>query len=144
MPHMKTQIWDVGETEKGEKLIDKAIRLLLVHPRFGKKIWENARAIEKLYNDNTFYQIVSQIRSEVIYICTGNYDNTDNDDDTIVELPQSDSRTSEKLDSKYNHLVLNSKELKKLHNMFCQGFYSKQRQLCLWSFLVALACTIVE
>eukprot|EP01083_Nonionella_stella_P176726 619094_1 len=58
---IETYIWDIGEDEEIEQLIDKALRILLIHPAFDTLLWKNKDAIQNLYADGTFGDIVSQI-----------------------------------------------------------------------------------
>ena len=38
---IESYIWDIGEDEETERLIDKAIRILLIHPEFGSNSFSN-------------------------------------------------------------------------------------------------------
>eukprot|EP01083_Nonionella_stella_P300259 1024032_1 len=58
---IESYIWDIGEDEEIEQLIDKALRILLIHPAFDTLLWKNKDAIQNLYADGTFGDIVSQI-----------------------------------------------------------------------------------
>ena len=69
-PLLEPYIWDVGEDESLEQLIDKAIRLLLLHPTFVEKIWKNKDDnLKQLYNDKSFGEIVSKVHHDVMNIC---------------------------------------------------------------------------
>eukprot|EP01083_Nonionella_stella_P222606 794153_1 len=54
-------IWGAGEDEQIEQMIDKALRILLIHPAFDTLLWKNKDSIQKLYADASFSDIVSQI-----------------------------------------------------------------------------------
>ena len=61
-------IWDIGDDEEIEKLIDKAIRILLVHPEFEKLLWKNKKELTKIYDDKSFGEVVSKIQRIILKI----------------------------------------------------------------------------
>eukprot|EP01083_Nonionella_stella_P222605 794151_1 len=67
-PLIETYIWSTGEDEEIEVLIDKAIRILLIHPAFDTLLWKNKDSIQKLYADASFGDIVSQIHGTLFKI----------------------------------------------------------------------------
>ena len=134
------------------------MRLLLIHPRFGKLLWYNAANIEKLYDDEKFSEVATLIHREVENMCKKEkHENLEN---------------KSALPPKYQQYILKDYELDELHNKFCQNQYNPNHSrffgsikmknlinsntnpnarlpatsnvLCLWSFLITIACTIVK
>ena len=62
------KVWDIGDDEEIERLIDKAIRILLIHPEFEKFLWKNRKTLIKIYDDETFGEVVSQIHKIIMEI----------------------------------------------------------------------------
>eukprot|EP01084_Bolivina_argentea_P111704 199253_1 len=58
---LESYIWDIGDDEEIERLIDKALRILLIHPEFEKFIWKNKQTLSKIYTDQSFGEVVSEI-----------------------------------------------------------------------------------
>ena len=86
-----------------------------------------------MYDDKTFKGLVKEILSIVENIC--------------------DNPTRQAFSLHYEGLILNHSDLKKLHEMFCTNsevykeanfWTEKGKELCLWSFIVSIACTIVK
>ena len=65
---IETYIWDIGDDEEIEKLIDKAIRILLINPEFENFLWKNKKTLTKIYDDKSFGQVVSQIHGIIMDI----------------------------------------------------------------------------
>ena len=71
-PLIFSYLWDIGDNDDIEALIDSAIRLLLIHPMFEDTIWKDRRIVSQIYNDNTFWKVplmipdlVEQISNEI-------------------------------------------------------------------------------
>eukprot|EP01083_Nonionella_stella_P075254 204496_1 len=153
---IETYIWDIGEDEEIEQLIDKALRILLIHPAFDTLLWKNQKNIQKLYNDVSFGEIVSQIHGilsditeemikakiESTSALKGLTDLTDSIGGMIQNIGGKSEEKEKEIDasraSKY--AFWNVTVYKELKNAF--SINNKAKKSYFWSFLVAIACTI--
>ena len=104
-----------------------------MHPDFKQQLWFDAKKLNDLYDDKKFKGLVKEVLGNVESIC--------------------DNPTRQAFSPHYEGLILNHSELKKLHEMFCTdskdykeaNFWTERgKELCLWSFIVSIACTIVK
>eukprot|EP01083_Nonionella_stella_P068281 181194_1 len=158
-------IWDIGEDEEIEQLIDKSLRILLIHPDFDKLLWKNKKNIRKLYADGNFGAIVSKIHPILTEITTAmaikieNPSFLDNARASYTNLKTAVTTGSVSDDSaktcccfskeeeeKKKHLqqsqyaFWNSTVYKHLKDEFV--LKTKANQAYFWSFLVSIACCI--
>eukprot|EP01083_Nonionella_stella_P287342 978035_1 len=151
-------IWDIGEDEEIEQLIDKALRILLIHPDFDTLLWKNKDSIEKLYEDGNFGEIVSQIHPILLKITAATVvakmENTSalkslqNFTGTVTTKTCCGFATAgtEQEQTKERHLqqsqyaFWNSTVYKQLKDAFVLN--TKAKEAYFWSFLVSIACCI--
>eukprot|EP01083_Nonionella_stella_P287343 978036_1 len=156
-------IWDIGEDEEIEQLIDKALRILLIHPDFDTLLWKNKDSIEKLYEDGNFGEIVSQIHPMMeiilheITAAMAKIENTSAFRQSLMNLKTVTTRAvsddSAKTFSKAEEEQKKEKHLQQSqyafwnrtvykHLMDAFVLKTKANQAYFWSFLVSIACCI--